>query len=364
MSSALFSPFRLRDLTLRNRVWVSPMCQYSAQEGSATDWHLMHLGQFAVTGPGLVMVEATAVAPEGRISPEDLGLYSDDNQRALERVVSFCRAHGTAALGIQLGHAGRKASTFAPWRGKGVVTADRGGWKTVAPSAVPFDPTWPAPEALDEEGLARVRTQFVEAARRAHALGFDLLELHMAHGYLLHQFLSPISNRRTDGYGGNLEGRMRFPLEVFSAVREAWPKERPLGIRLSATDWTDEGWTLSDSVAFASALKARGCDFVDASSGGIASGIFIDAGPGYQTHLAAELRAKAELATGTVGLISDPIQAEHVVRSGQADFVAIARGFLDDPHWMWRAASRLGARADYPPQYERARKQPPPPTGG
>jgi len=356
----LFSPFALRGLTVANRIVVSPMCQYSAQDGSATDWHLMHLGQFAVSGPGLLIAEATAVSPEGRISPTDLGLYSDANEAALARVVAFCREHGRAALGIQLAHAGRKASSRAPWKGRGPLQGlgpeGEGAWETVGPSAVPFGEDWPAPRALDRAGMDQVVRDFVAATRRAQRLGFDLVELHAAHGYLLHEFLSPLSNRRTDTFGGSLENRMRFPLEVFEAVRAAWPAEKPLGVRLSSVDHVPEGWQLEDSVALTAELKRRGCDYVDASSGAIAQGIRIESGPGYQVRYAHELRARTGMPTCAVGLITDPHQAEQIVRSGQADLVALARAFLDDPRWAWHAAAALGAEIDYVPQYARAQE--------
>lgn len=350
----LFSPFRMRGLTLANRIVVSPMCQYSAEDGSATDWHLVHLGQFAVSGPGLVITEATAVNREGRISAQDLGLYSDENERALARVLAFCREHGRSAMGVQLAHAGRKASALQPWNGGGPLQA--GGWEPVAPSAVSFGDGWPTPRALDRAGMDQVVRDFVSATHRARRLGFDLVELHAAHGYLLHEFLSPLSNRREDRYGGSLENRMRFPLEVFEAIRAEWPEEKPLGVRISAVDHVAEGWQLEDSVAFAAALRARGCDYVDTSSGAIAKGIRFETGPGYQVRYAAEVRARADVPTCTVGMITDPHQAEQIVRSGQADLVALARGFLADPRWVWHAAKALKAELDYVPQYQRVKE--------
>jgi 2,4-dienoyl-CoA reductase-like NADH-dependent reductase (Old Yellow Enzyme family) len=350
----LFTPFPMRGLTLANRVVVSPMCQYSAEDGSATDWHLIHLGQLSLGGMGLLITEACAVSPEGRISPADLGLYSDANEAALARVIAACRKYGSPALGIQLAHAGRKASSNPPWEGGGPVA--QGGWETVAPSAVPFGEGWPTPRALDRAGLDKIVRDFVEATQRAQRLGLDLIELHAAHGYLLHEFLSPLSNRRTDEYGGSLENRMRFPLEVFDAIREVWPSDKPLGVRISAVDHTPDGWQLEDSVAFARALKARGCDYVDASSGAIAKGIRIDSGPGYQVRYAQEVRERSGVPTCAVGLITDPHQAEQIIRSGQADLVALARGFLDDPRWVWHAAKALGADVPYPPQYARAKE--------
>jgi 2,4-dienoyl-CoA reductase-like NADH-dependent reductase (Old Yellow Enzyme family) len=354
MTSKLFTPITLRGLELANRIVVSPMCQYTARDGTAGDWHLMHLGQFAVSGAGLVFVEATGVAPEGRITPGCVGLYSDENEAALARIVEFCRAYGNAKLGLQLAHAGRKASSDVPWRGGRPLAPDDGGWQTVAPSALPYAPGGPAPAALDGEGLARVRDAFVKGAERALRLDFDLIEIHAAHGYLLHQFLSPLSNRREDTYGGSLENRMRFPLEVFAAVRRAWPEDRPLGIRISARDWIDGGWDLDGSIALAAALKERGCDFIDVSSGGLGPAQAIEAGPGYQAGFAAEVKRQCGLATIAVGQVTDPRQAETIVRSGQADMVALARMMLYNPRWPWHAAEALGAQAAFPPQYQRS----------
>jgi NADPH2 dehydrogenase len=354
MTSKLFAPISLRGVELANRIVVSPMCQYTARDGTVDDWHLMHLGQFAVSGAGLVFVEATGVEPEGRISPGCPGLYSDENQAGLARVVEFCRSYGSAKIGLQIAHAGRKASTNLPWLGGKPLPAGNGGWETVAPSALPYGPGWLTPGALDGDGLARIKGAFVQAAERALGIGFDVIEIHAAHGYLLHQFLSPLSNRRTDDYGGSLENRMRFPLEVFEAVRDAWPGDRPLGIRISASDWIDGGWDLESSVALALALEARGCDFIDASSGGLAPAQAVEAGPGYQTGFAAEIKRRSGLTTIAVGLITEPRQAETIVRSGQADMVALARMMLFNPRWPWHAAEALGARAAFPPQYQRS----------
>jgi NADPH2 dehydrogenase len=353
MTSTLFSPITLRGLTLPNRIVVSPMCQYSAREGTVGDWHLMHLGQFAVSGVGLVVVEATGVEPEGRITPGCVGLYSDENEAALERIVAFCRDYGNASIGIQLAHAGRKASADVPWRGGRPLDPADGAWQTVAPSALPYGPGWHEPAALDHGGLARVKAAFVQSTQRAARIGFDLIEVHAAHGYLLHEFLSPLSNRRGDEYGGSLENRMRFPLEAFDAVRAAWPEDRPLGVRVSAIDWIDGGWDLEGTVAFAAALKERGCDFIDVSSGGLSPTQAIEAGPGYQTGFAAEVRRRAGLTTVAVGQITSPRQAETILRSGEADLIALARGMLFDPRWPWHAALELGAQAAYPPQYAR-----------
>ena len=269
MSSALFSPLELRGLTLNNRIAVSSMCQYAAENGSAVDWHLMHLGQFSMGAAGLVMTEATAVSAAGRITPKCLGLYSDENEAALKRVIDFCRQYGVTPMGIQLAHAGRKGSAQVPLDGGQPLSANENPWTTVAPSAIPFGPDWHVPQALSREGLAAVRAEFVAATERAVRIGFDLAELHSAHGYLLHQFLSPLSNQRSDEYGGKLENRMRFPLEVFEAVRAAWPDDKPLGIRISATDWIEGGWTVEESVVFAGELKSLGCDFIDVSSGAL-----------------------------------------------------------------------------------------------
>jgi 2,4-dienoyl-CoA reductase-like NADH-dependent reductase (Old Yellow Enzyme family) len=354
MSSALFSPISLRELTLENRIVVSPMCQYSARDGSATEWHLMHLGQFCVSGPGLVMVEATGVEARGRISYGDLGLYSDDNEEALGRVVAFCRKYGQSRLGLQLAHAGRKASDHLPWEepDRPLASAE-GAWPTVGPSPVSYGEGWPPPQALDREGLAAVKQAFVQVTRRAARLGFDLVELHAAHGYLLHGFLSPLSNHRVDDYGGSRENRMRFPLEVFEALREAWPAAKPLGVRISATDYAEGGWDIEDAVALAAALQKGGCDFIDVSGGGLVPWQKIPLGPGYQVPLAARIRQEVGIATMAVGMITQPRQAEEIIARGQADLVALARGMLYDPRWTWHAAEELGAEITYPPQYRR-----------
>ena len=346
----------MRELTLSNRVTVSPMCQYGAEDGSANDWHLMHLGNLAISGFGLVITEATGVEARGRISPGCLGLYSDANEQALARVVGFCKHHGNTALGIQLAHAGRKASTHVPWKGRGPAGEDAGGWPIVAPSAVALDDDHAVPEALDEAGMAEVVQAFVQAARRADRLGFDLIEVHGAHGYLLHEFLSPISNHRDDAYGGERENRVRFPLEVFAAVREAWPDDKPLGIRISASDHIEGGWSLDDSVAFAGALKGLGCDYIDVSSAGVAPDRQkITVGPGYQVPFSARIRKEARIPTMAVGMITRPHQAEAIIAEGKADLVALARGVLYDPRWVWHAAEALGAEAAYPVPYERSR---------
>jgi 2,4-dienoyl-CoA reductase-like NADH-dependent reductase (Old Yellow Enzyme family) len=355
MTSPLFSPLALRGLALQNRVIVSPMCQYSAEDGSASDWHMQHLGSLAISGAGLLFTEATAVEAAGRITLGCLGLYSDANEAALARVVAACRRFGNTPLGIQLAHAGRKASAHLPWEGGGALGAAEGAWPTVGASALAFDQGWHVPTALDEGAMSRIIAAFVAAVGRAARLGFDAIELHSAHGYLLHQFLSPIANRRDDRYGGSLENRMRFPLAVFAAARAAWPAAKPMGVRVSATDWIPGGLTLDETVVYARALKGLGCDFIGASSGGAGPHQRVPIGPGYQVPLAARIRAEAGILTYAVGLIAEPHQAEAVVARGEADMIALARAFLDDPRWVWHAAEALGAAAAYPPQYERSR---------
>jgi NADPH2 dehydrogenase len=352
--SSLFSEFAMRGRTLANRIVVSPMCQYVADSGSAGDWHLMHLGNLSMSGAGLLFTESTHVSAEGRISHGCLGLYSDANEAALKRVVDFCREHGTAALGIQIGHAGRKASTHVPLKGGAPLGPDETPWETVGPSAVAYAEGWHTPRAFGAADFGRVKDQFVDAARRAARIGFDVAELHGGHGYLLHQFLSPLSNRRDDAYGGDTAGRMRFPLEVFEAVRDVWPEDRPLGIRLSATDWVEGGWTPEETVEMAKALKARGCDFIDVTTAGLHPAQRIPVGPGYQVPFAAQVRRDAGVTVMAVGMINDPDQAEGIVAGGEADFVMLARGFMYDPRWAWRAAEALGVDIPYPPQYARA----------
>lgn len=354
MSSKLFTPLQLRDLQLPNRIVVSPMCQYMSENGSANDWHLMHLGQFAMGAAGLVMTEATHVSAVGRISHRCLGLYSDDNEASIKRVVEFCSRHGVAKLGIQLAHSGRKGSAHTPFEGGKSLSADEKPWTTLAPSALPFGPGWHVPQALTRDGLREVKQQFVDAAVRAARIGFDLAELHVGHGYLLHEFLSPISNQRSDEYGGSTANRMRFPLEVFEAVRAAWPKERPLGVRVSATDWIDGGWTPEEAVVFARALKALGCDFLDVTSGQLDPRQQIPMAPGYNVPFAEKVKKETGLPVMAVGMITRPRQAEDIVASGRADMVAIARGIMDDPRWAWHAARELGAETQYAPNYVRA----------
>ena len=354
MTSVLFSPIRMRGVTIANRIALAPMDQFSARGGVATDWHLMHYGKFAVSGIGLVIGEVTSVTPDAGVTSGDLGLYTDDQEAALARVVRFCKEYGSAIVGIQLGHAGQKASTGVPWEGRGPILPEDGGWKTVAPSSVSVRDGWPEPEVLDKAGIERIREGFAQAARRADRAGYDLIELHGAHGYLLHQFMSPITNRRTDEYGGSLENRMRFPLEVFAAVRAAWPQDKPLGIRLSATDWIDGGWDVPDTIALARELEALGCDFLHVSSGGTSPEQRIVAGPGYQVKFSAAVKAAVNVPTITVGQIHNARQAETILMSDQADMVALGRGMLYDPHWTWHAANELEVEVPYVRQYARA----------
>ncbi len=353
--STLFSPLQLRDVTLRNRIAVSPMCEYSCEDGFANDWHLVHLGGFAVGGAGLVMTEATAVTPEGRISPQDHGIWSEAHVPFLQRITEFIRAQGAIA-GIQLAHAGRKASTRRPWEGGGTESVDHGGWtNVVAPSAIRFSSDYPQPNELTADDIRHLIDAFRAAAVRSLDAGFRVIELHAAHGYLLHEFLSPLSNQRTDEYGGSLENRARFALEVASAVRAAWPPQYPLLVRISATDWAEGGWTPDESVQLASWLQARGVDLIDCSSGGLVPGVHIPLGPGYQVPFARRVREDADIATGAVGLITDARQAEKIIADGDADLVFLGREFLRQPHWPLLAAHELGAAIEWPKQYERAR---------
>jgi 2,4-dienoyl-CoA reductase-like NADH-dependent reductase (Old Yellow Enzyme family) len=351
--SPLFSPIALGKLALANRIAIAPMCQYSAHEGEATDWHLIHLGHLALSGAALLFLEATAVEPEGRISPQDLGLWSDATEAALGRTLTSVRRYSAMPIAVQLAHAGRKASSAVPWEGGQLIPPAHGGWQTVAPSALPHAAGEAPPQALDRSGLTRVREAFAAAARRAARIGLDGVEVHGAHGYLLHQFLSPLANAREDEYGGSLENRMRFPLEVFDAVRAAFPADKPVGIRISASDWVERGWDLEQSVEFAQALKARGCDFIHVSSGGVSPLQKIPLGPGYQVPFAEAIRRETGLPTIGVGLVTDPEHAEAIIAAGHADMVALARGVLYDPRWPWHAAARLGAQVVAPPQYWR-----------
>jgi 2,4-dienoyl-CoA reductase-like NADH-dependent reductase (Old Yellow Enzyme family) len=354
--SRLFEPISFRGLTLPNRIMVSPMCQYSARDGSATAWHHAHLGSLALSGAGLLCVEATAVTPEGRITPGCLGLWSDANEAALAPIVAMLREVAPIKLAIQLAHAGRKGSSREPWHGGQQIPVGQGGWIAEAPSAVPHAEHEVPPRALARDDLRRLREAFAAAARRAERLGFDAIEIHMAHGYLLHEFLSPVSNRRDDEYGGSLANRMRFPLEVFDAVRAAFPSARPVGVRVSATDWLDgeESWTLEQTIELARQLKARGCDWIDVSSGGISPRQRIALGAGYQVPFADAVRRATGVPTVAVGLITEPAQAEAIVADGRADMVALARGFLYDPRWPWHAAAALGGTVQAPRQYWRA----------
>jgi 2,4-dienoyl-CoA reductase-like NADH-dependent reductase (Old Yellow Enzyme family) len=352
--SRLFTEYKVGALELRNRIVIAPMCQYSADNGCATNWHMIHLGSLALSGAGLLITEATAVVPEGRISPDDLGLWSDETEEALGRVIATVRCYSDMPIAIQLAHAGRKASTRAPWEGGAQIPPgeDR-GWQTVAPSAVPYAEGEHLPVALDHHGLAIVREAFAAAARRAARLGLDAVQIHGAHGYLLHQFLSPLSNRRNDDFGGSLENRMRFPLEVYDAVRAAFPGERPVSMRVSGTDWVEGGWDIAQTIAFAKALETRGCSAIHVSSGGLTPAQQIPIGPNYQVPLARSVRAATRLPTIAVGLISSYDQAEAIIGTGDADLVALARAMIYDPRWPWHAAAHLGATVKVPKQYLR-----------
>ncbi|GLQ94248.1 NADH:flavin oxidoreductase/NADH oxidase [Dyella acidisoli] len=349
----LFEPYAQRSLTLRNRIVISPMCQYSAHDGVPNQWHAAHLGSRAVGGAGVVITEASAVSPEGRISAHDAGIWNGKHVDAWRPIAAFIAEQG-AVPGIQLAHAGRKASVLRPWEGGGPLTAEQGAWQTVAPSAIPFDQDWHVPQALDSDGIRKVVADFRAAAVRAKEAGFKLIELHGAHGYLLHQFLSPLSNQRSDAYGGSFENRTHLVREVIAAVREVWPDHLPLWLRISATDWADHGWTIDDSVRLASQLSALGVDLVDVSSGGLVPHVKIPLGPGYQVPFAARIRQEAGIATGAVGLITEPAQADGIIAGGAADVVLIARASLRDPYFPRRAAQELGATLTPPAQYQRA----------
>jgi 2,4-dienoyl-CoA reductase-like NADH-dependent reductase (Old Yellow Enzyme family) len=353
-SSALFAPIRLAGLELANRLVVSPMCQFSADDGCANDWHLMHLGMLANSGAALVIVEATHVERSGRITHGCLGLYNDDNEAALARVIEAARRAGSAKFGIQLAHAGRKASSKRPWEGGGSLKPGQDPWPAMAASPIPWGENWHTPREVTEADMERVRGAFVSATRRALRIGFDEIELHFAHGYLAHGFMSPVSNKRSDAYGGAFENRLRFPLSIARAVRAAVPKNVPLGARITGSDWRPDGLTPDDAVAIAKALKAEGFDFICISSGGVTADTRNPTEPGYNVPIAARVKREVGILTRTVGLILTPAQAEAVVAEGKADMVSIARGFLDDPHWGWHAAKALGAEVPRPPQYERA----------
>ncbi len=354
MTSPLFSPLQLRQLTLPNRIVIAPMCQYSCVDGNPADWHVMHLGQLSHSGAGLLIIEATGVAPEGRITPACPGLWSDANEAAFARVLKAVRQYSSMPIAIQLAHAGRKASCDMPWKGGKQLPPSGRGWATVAPSAIPFNDADAAPVALDTAGIGRIREAFVQAARRADRLGIDAIEIHAAHGYLLHQFLSPLTNRRSDEYGGSLENRMRLTLQVFEEVRAAWPQDKPLGIRVSASDWVEGGWDLEQTARLAAALKARGCDYIHVSSGGLSPRQQVALAQGYQVPFARRIKEETGLATIAVGLITEPKQAEGIIAEGSADLVALARGMLYNPRWPWHAAAELGAQVAAPPQYWRS----------
>ena len=350
MASVLFSPITLRGLTLPNRVVVSPMCQYNSDNGSANDWHLMHLGNMSLGCAGLVMCEMTDVNPQGRISPKCAGMWSDDNEAALKRVHDFCRTYGVAKLGVQLAHAGRKGPTTPPAAGGKPILDGPDAWTPEAPSAIPYDTGWPVPRAMTKDDIKRCIGEFAAAAKRVDRIGYDVIELHGAHGYLAHQFLSPISNKRTDEYGGSTENRMRFAIEMYEAVRAVWPEQKPLGMRVSATDWVDGGWTPEETVLLAKELKKRGLDYMDVSTGGLDPKQKIPLAAGYQVPFSEKVKAETGLTTMTVGLIAGYRQAEDIVASGKADMVCLARGAMWDPRWAWHAAEELGAETAYAPK--------------
>ena len=349
----LFEALKLRDIVLANRIGIPPMCQYSAQDGLASDWHFVHYGSRAVGGAGLMIIEATAVTPQGRISPGDLGIWDDMHVAPLAKIASFIQSHGCVAA-IQLAHAGRKASVGLGWQAQSTLPESEGGWITVAPSSLAFGAGYAVPDELDAAGISAVVSQFAAAARRARAAGFQIAEIHAAHGYLLHQFLSPLSNQRTDSYGGSFENRIRLVREVATAVRAEWPDRLPLLVRLSATDWVGGGWTADETVELCRVLKSIGIDLVDVSTGGLVPTATIPAGPGFQTEFAARVRHEAGIATAAVGLITSPAQADHIIRSGQADVVLLGREILRNPYWPLAAAQALGQTVSWPNQYLRA----------
>ena len=352
--SKLFEEFKLREIKFRNRIWVSPMCQYSSDDGMPTDWHLVHLGSRAVGGAGLVIVEATAVSPEGRISPQDSGIWSDEHAEKFKPITKFIKEQGAVA-GIQIAHAGRKASTAEPWNGGKLVGIQNGGWETIAPSAERFAEGYALPREMSKADIEQATNDFIAAAKRSVEAGFEVIEIHAAHGYLFHEFLSPLSNKRDDEYGGSLENRMRFPLEVARIVREIVPQNLPVFVRISASDWTENGWDLEQSIEFCKRLKEIGTDLIDVSSGGNVPDAKIEIGAGYQVPFAAEIRKRAEIPTGAVGLITNAKQAEQILRNGEADAILMAREFLRDPYFPFHAAKDLGADLDYvPKQYGRA----------
>ena len=352
--ATLFSPCSIGSMAVPNRIAVAPMCQYSANDGSMTDWHVQLLGNLALSGAAMLVIEATGVTPEGRITPWCTGLWSDDNESAMKRVVDFLRTISPIRIGVQLNHAGRKASAHKPWEGRGPLAPGEGAWTTYAPSGIALAAGWPTPAALDRAGLQALLAAYTEAARRACRIGLDFIEMHSTHGYLLSEFLSPLANRREDEYGGSLANRMRFPLEVFRALRAAWPGEKPIGAKISGTDFAPGGWTPDDAVAYARELKALGCDYVTVSGGGVVLDAQVPVSPGYQVPFAERVRKETGITTGAVGLIVDAQHAEEIVASGKADFVALARGMLYDPRWPWHAAAALGVELEYPPQYARS----------
>ncbi|MVN21560.1 NADPH dehydrogenase NamA [Mucilaginibacter arboris] len=353
----LFKPLKIKSIELKNRIAISPMCEYSSEDGFANDWHLVHLGSRAVGGAGLIITEATAVSPEARITPDDLGLWKDEHITELKKIVDFIHEHGSIT-GVQLAHAGRKASHQSPWKGSALIpSSESEGWQTVAPSAIPYKEGTEAPIALDETGIAKVINDFKEATRRSIEVGFKVIELHAAHGYLLHQFLSPLSNQRTDQYGGPFENRIRFLLEVTAAVQEIWPADLPLFVRISATDWAEGGWTAEESVKLSAILKEKGVDLIDCSSGGLVSWQKINIGPGYQVPFAEQIKKETGILTGAVGLITEAAQMEEIVAKGQADLILIARESLRDPYFPLHAAQQLGVDVSWPVQYDRAKHQ-------
>ena len=355
MTAKLFTPIQLGGITLPNRIVVSPMCQYSAADGAMTDWHTVHLGSLACSGAGLTIIEATGVTREARITHGCTGLYTDQNEAAMKRVVEVFRGISKAPIGVQLAHAGRKASTQVPWLGGKPLPAAESPWQTVGPSPVPFAEGWHVPHELTVEEIRGLADAFAAAAQRARRIGLDLIELHSAHGYLLHQFLSPLSNKRSDRYGGSLENRLRAPLEIARALREAWPRDKALGARITASDWAPGGFEVDDAAVYARELKAIGLDYVCVSSGGEAAHQKIKVEPGYQVGFAEQVKRKVQMNVMAVGMIADPQQAEDILAAGRADMVALARGLLDDPRWVWHAAERLGVKVEFPPQYRRAR---------
>jgi 2,4-dienoyl-CoA reductase-like NADH-dependent reductase (Old Yellow Enzyme family) len=351
--SKLFSPLRVGNVTLSNRITIAPMCQYSAVDGCMTDWHVMHLGSMALSGASMLVIEATGIVPEGRITPQCVGLYSDANEEAMTRVIRFVRSVSPVVLGIQLGHAGRKASAYRPWSGSGALKPQDGAWQTDAPSAVALASGWPVPHALSVQEMGRIKQAAVKAVERAARVGLDFVEMHSTHGYLFSEFLSPLSNKRTDEYGGSLENRMRWPLEVFRAMRAAWPADKFIGAKISGADFAEGGWMPDDAVIYAVELRKAGAAYVTVSGGGVVLDAKVPVGPGYQVPFAQRVKQESGITTGAVGLITDPQQAEDIIASGRADFVSLARGLLFNPRWPQHAAVALGAEAFYPPQYER-----------